>query len=96
MFLAVFLILLGVLFIIKKEVSKTKKEKTALLPDIDLSDRELEILNFICEGMTTPEIADKIYLSTRTVEGHRNRIMEKTATRNVAGMVAWAIRSGIC
>lgn len=73
-----------------------KKEKIALLPDIDLSDRELEILNFICEGMTTPEIADKICLSTRTVEGHRNRIMEKTGTRNVAGMVAWAIRSGIC
>ncbi|WP_044170721.1 response regulator transcription factor [Flectobacillus major] len=73
-----------------------KKEVPKLFVPIDLSERELEVLKFICEGMTTTQIAEVLFLSARTVEGHRNRIMEKTGTKNVAGMVAWAVRNGIC
>ncbi len=73
-----------------------RREQTKLLLPVDLSDRELEILTLICEGYTTPQIADKLFISTRTVEGHRNRLMEKTGTKNVAGLVAWAVRNGVC
>ncbi|MFC0184317.1 DNA-binding response regulator, NarL/FixJ family, contains REC and HTH domains [Pseudarcicella hirudinis] len=73
-----------------------KKDAPRLSVKVDLSERELEVLKYICEGMSTPQIAEKIFLSPRTVEGHRNRIMEKTGTKNVAGMVAWAVRNGIC
>ncbi len=74
----------------------SKREQTKLLLPVDLSDRELEILKLICEGQTTPQIADMLFISTRTVEGHRNRLMEKTGTKNVAGLVAWAVRNGVC
>ena len=62
---------------------------------VELSEREIEVLQHICEGTTAPQIAEKINLSHRTVEGHRNRIMEKTGTKNIAGLVAWAVRNGI-
>lgn len=62
---------------------------------IELSEREIEVLQHICEGTTAPQIAEKINLSHRTIEGHRNRIMEKTGTKNIAGLVAWAVRNGI-
>ncbi len=59
----------------------------------DLSDRELEILTFICQGLTTTEIADTVYLSPRTIEGHRTRIMEKLKVNNTASLVAHAVKN---
>jgi two-component system, NarL family, response regulator DegU len=67
-----------------------------LLIDADFSERELEVLKLICEGLTNNEIGQKIFLSTRTVEGYRDRLMAKTATKNTAGLVAYAVRKGIC
>ena len=60
-----------------------------------LSEREKEVLKLICEGMSTAEISEKIFLSPRTVEGHRLRILEKTGTKNTAGMVAYAFKNGL-
>ncbi|MGR3810785.1 response regulator [Jiulongibacter sp. NS-SX5] len=61
----------------------------------DLSERELEVLRLICEGFTTAEIADKIFLSPRTVDGHRTRIMEKLGVHNTASLVAFAIKNSL-
>jgi len=58
-----------------------------------LTKRELEILQLICEQQTASEIAEKLYISRRTVEGHRTRILQKLNCRNVAGMVAYAIQN---
>ena len=60
-----------------------------------LSEREKEVLILICEGLSTNEISEKIFLSPRTVEGHRLRILEKTGTKNTAGMVAYAFKNGL-
>ena len=60
-----------------------------------LSEREKEVLKLICEGMSTAEISEKIFLSPRTVEGHRLRILEKTGTKNTAGMVAYAFKNNL-
>ncbi|MBC8151299.1 MAG: response regulator transcription factor [Bacteroidetes bacterium] len=60
-----------------------------------LSDREKEVLKLICQSLSTAEISEKIFLSPRTVEGHRLRILEKTGTRNTAGMVAYAFKNGL-
>jgi two-component system, NarL family, response regulator DegU len=73
----------------------TRKKSITLSSEINLSERELEVLEHICEGTTSPQIAEMVSLSVRTVEGHRNRIMEKTGTKNIAGLVAWAVRNGI-
>jgi DNA-binding NarL/FixJ family response regulator len=60
----------------------------------ELSSREVEVLKLICEEFSTKEIADKLFISTRTVEGHRNKILEKTFSKNVAGLVIYAIEHG--
>ena len=60
-----------------------------------LSEREKEVLKLICEGLSTAEISEKIFLSPRTVEGHRLRILEKTSTKNTAGMVAYAFKNNL-
>lgn len=57
-----------------------------------LSERETEVLQLICEEFTTSEIAEKLFLSPKTVENHRARIMDKTGVRNTAGLVVFAIK----
>jgi DNA-binding NarL/FixJ family response regulator len=60
-----------------------------------LSPREIEILQLICQQKTTSEIADQLFLSPRTVEGHRNNLLLKTESRNIAGLVVYAIQNEI-
>jgi len=60
-----------------------------------LSPREIEILQLICQQKTTSEIAEHLYLSPRTVEGHRNNLLLKTESRNIAGLVVYAIQNEI-
>lgn len=62
---------------------------------IDLSERELEVLQMICKELTNAEIAGKLFLSSRTVDGHRNNLLAKTGCRNTAGLVIFAIKHGI-
>ncbi|MEO7043674.1 MAG: response regulator transcription factor [Ferruginibacter sp.] len=59
------------------------------------SEREKDIIRFICRGFSNKEISEKMNVSKRTVEGHRDRIMLKTDTQNIAGIVTFAIRHGI-
>ena len=57
-----------------------------------LSERELDVLRLLCQEYTSKEIADKLYISYRTVEGHRRRMQEKTGARNIVGLVLYAVR----
>ena len=61
----------------------------------DLSQRELEILAMICKEYTNKEISEKLSLSLRTVEKHRDFILQKTGARNTAGMVMYAIKNNL-
>lgn len=65
------------------------------LPEVDLSKREVEILSLIAEGYTNQEIADKIFTSKRTVEGHRQNLIDKTQSRNSAALIRYAVIRGI-
>lgn len=58
-----------------------------------LSEREIEVLKLICAERTTTEIGEELFISPRTVEGHRNNILQKTGARNTAGMVVYAIKN---
>lgn len=60
-----------------------------------LSDREIEILVGICRGDSTQEIADRLYISKRTVDKHRANILEKSGCKNTASLVVYAIRNGL-
>lgn len=58
----------------------------------DLSSREVEVLLGICRGLSTQEIADELFISKRTVDAHRAKILEKTGCKNTASLVVHAIR----
>jgi DNA-binding NarL/FixJ family response regulator len=59
---------------------------------IVLTKREKEILDLICKECTMKEIAQKLSLSLRTIEGHRNNLLSKTGSKNTAGLVGFAIQ----
>ena len=62
---------------------------------VELNDREIEILKLVCQECSNQEIADKIFLSVRTVEGYRARLFEKTGSKNLVGLVIFAIKRWI-
>ena len=62
---------------------------------IDLTEKEQEFLNWICTELSYKEIADKMHLSPRTVEGYRDNLQEKFDCRGRIGLVLWAIKNGI-
>jgi DNA-binding NarL/FixJ family response regulator len=66
-----------------------------LASEIRFSEREQEIMRLICSELSNRDISEKLFLSIRTIEGYRLRIMEKAGVRTVAGLVVFAIRRGI-
>ncbi|OIV43913.1 response regulator transcription factor [Flavobacterium johnsoniae] len=84
----------SVLKIIQETIVSSKNSKGNLETSF-LSPREIEILQLICLQKTTSEIAEHLFLSPRTVEGHRNNLLLKTESRNIAGLVVYAIQNEI-
>ncbi|GAB4252673.1 MAG: UvrY/SirA/GacA family response regulator transcription factor [Vicingaceae bacterium] len=62
---------------------------------IMLTSREVEIIKLIANGLTNKEIADKLCLSTHTVNTHRKNIMQKLGIKNTAGIVIYAVKENI-
>lgn len=62
---------------------------------IELSAREREILQFICKEYSNMEIAEELFISVRTVEGHRNNLLLKTGCKNTAGLALFAVKHKI-
>lgn len=69
------------------------KQKISLDAAGNLTNREKEVLSLICKEYTTAEIAARLFISERTVDGHRNNLLLKTGTRNTAGLVIFAIKN---
>ncbi|APZ45989.1 DNA-binding response regulator [Polaribacter reichenbachii] len=85
-----------VLNIIHKNIISSSGKR--IKSDLDkklLSKREIDVLELICEQNTTSEIAEKLFISPRTVEGHRNNLLLKTQSKNVAGLVIYGIQKKI-
>lgn len=62
-------------------------------PEVEFSKMELEILELICQELTTQEIADKLCKSKRTIESSRTLMMQKINARNVVGLVMYAVKN---
>lgn len=76
--------------LIKSFGKQEEKEKTSRL-----TEREEEVLFLICKGFSNQEIADKLYLSKRTVDKHRENLLSKTQAKNTAGLVIYAVKNNI-
>ncbi|MER0442256.1 response regulator transcription factor [Emticicia sp. W12TSBA100-4] len=74
-----------------------KKHRLLIQDDIPstLTQRELDVLDLICKQYTAQEIANKLFISVRTVDGHRNNLLEKTGMRNTAGLVVFSIKNNL-
>ncbi len=72
-----------------------KTQSVVLESESKLTKRENEVLTLICKQFSSTEIAEKMFLSNRTVEGHRNNLLLKTGSRNTAGLVVYALKHKI-
>lgn len=76
--------------VIEKELVPNFKMRSSYF-----SSREIEILQLIGQGLTNVEMADKLFISKRTVEGHRQSLIDKTGARNTAVLMRFAYANGI-
>jgi DNA-binding NarL/FixJ family response regulator len=79
---------------LKSYVKKFKAEQN-LIENKTLTLRELEILKLAVIGLSNKEIADKLFISTKTVDSHKNNIMQKLSLKNTAEMVLYAVKNKI-
>ncbi|MBN2814289.1 MAG: response regulator transcription factor [Bacteroidales bacterium] len=63
--------------------------------NVAITPREQEVLELICQGLSTQEIATRLFLSERTVENHRASLLDKTGCRNSLSLVLYAIRNNL-
>lgn len=73
----------------------TKKKKSRFEPQIPLTKREKEVLLLIIKEYSNQEIADELFISKRTVDAHKRNLLEKTGSKNVAGLVMYALNNQI-
>jgi DNA-binding NarL/FixJ family response regulator len=76
-------------------IVKSKFDPHKKHPETLFTEREREIIRLICRQHTAQEIGDKLYLSKRTVEGYRTRILEKMEVKNTAGVVVFALKHSL-
>ncbi len=69
--------------------------KPSFKQNVELTEREMEVLKLVCEEKTATEIGKQIFLSPRSVEGIRQRLIEKIGVRNTAGLVMFAVKNNI-
>ena len=79
--------------IIKLTQKITQKERAFKKPieQVEFTKDEKELLKYICQGLTNKQIADLIHLSSRTIEAHRARLLDKTDTKNSVALAVYAI-----
>ena len=76
-------------------IAKSNFDPAKRVKKAEFTERELEIVRLICQELSNKEIAERLHLSVRTVEGYRDKIQDKMNVRNAAGIVIYAIRNGI-
>ena len=75
--------------------SPNKAKKLQNDPDTKLTKRELEVLKHICEGLSNAQIAEKLFISIRTVEGHKSNLISKTGVKNTISLVMYALKNSL-
>lgn len=71
------------------------KKNFSIHTDTSLTSREIEVVKLVCQEFTNQEIADRLFLSKRTVESHRQRVLDKLGLKNTVGLVIYALANKI-
>ncbi len=79
---------------IRDQIS-SKAVQPVIETENSLTDREIEIIRLLCQQKTAKEIGDQLFITQRTVEGHKSNIFIKTGVKNIAGLVIYAIQRGL-
>jgi len=69
--------------------------KDKLIKKLQITDREIDVLKLLCKGLTNQEISDQLFLSTKTVETHKTRLLKKTNTKNSTSLIIYALKNKI-
>lgn len=80
---------------VMRHFNKDKKRRSTRDNVEEITNREKQVLLHICYELTSPEIAERLFISESTVNGHRNNLLSKTGSRNTAGLVLFAIKNGL-
>lgn len=78
--------------VLREQIS-TRSPQPTLIQKNALTEREIEILKLICCQKTAKEIGEQLFITPRTVEGHKNNLFIKTEAKNIAGLVIYAIQN---
>ena len=76
------------------DLLRNPKKEEEKKEEVQFSKRELEVLQLVCDGYTNQEIAEALFISQRTVDGHRANIISKASVKNTAHLVTFAIKNG--
>lgn len=74
---------------------KTNNIKSISIDKVVFSKREIEVAELICQQYTNKEISEKLFISPRTVDGHRNNLLQKANAHNTVGLVIFALKKGL-
>ena len=80
--------------ILREQIS-SKVSKPVIDSDELLTERETEIIKLLCQQKTAKEIGEHLFITQRTVEGHKNNLFTKIGVRNVAGLIVYALQKHI-
>lgn len=80
--------------VLRNQISHKTPKQYASTKDT-LSDRELGVLELICRQLTAKEIAEKLFVSTKTIEAHKSNLLLKTGVKNTTGLIIYAIQNKI-
>jgi DNA-binding NarL/FixJ family response regulator len=81
--------------ILLKKSHQKQKVAPSLQTDISLTDKERDVIKYICMEFTAAEIAQKMEVSPRTVESIKDRLMERFGSKNTAGLVFFAVKNNL-
>lgn len=77
------------------DIGNPKTKEDCRNTSFQLTERELEILKLFCNGLTVSEIANKLFLSVKTIEAYRSKLLSKTGAKNTINLILFAIKNKI-
>ena len=72
-------------------MAQARTSQKKIVEEVSFTDEEKLLLKYICQGQTNKQIADILHLSSRTIEAHRARLLDKTNTKNSVALAVYAI-----